>query len=512
MAFPTALSIITNASALTNLTFVIDVGDSASVVSSSAQSIIDPSGGSPNGFRRGSSTGVGSDDPTFNGTAGGLSSAEYYSFDGSDTIQAVSNPLQTWHKDNAILTFMGIFYITQNGSGVPGLMSDQTTSSTDLGFRIIVSATGHLQFSVANGTTNTTVYVSSFTVPASQWVFLALSYDEASGNGFMSLNGVYETFTQTYTSPSATSATSLLIGRGLTTQPLLASSRIGWVAAWTGTALSQATVTAIYREAAQRFAILFNGVIAQTITSMSQAATGLERFVSAVSQISIPSVQSISAQERLIGSTVQTIIPVNQNAIAKERFVGSGGNVTQATLPLSQSAVGKERFVGATSQVIIHVGQSINGKERLIGSASQTIIHVGQSASSLERFLATVSQIFNHNSQNASGLERFKGVVTQSAIHALQNALVSNEITASVVSKISPVIQGSSGKERFLAAVIQRLNNFSQSVVAFLTIQVPTDPERTIILGFETRQYVVPELLQSQTLDAIIRIVVLSEI
>jgi hypothetical protein len=86
-----------------NCKLCLDAGDSSSYDGSS-QTWYDLSG---NGFDWycGATSGAEASDPTFNGSAGGKSPSEYWSFDGGDWfVMAVAEPswINNLHKDNAL--------------------------------------------------------------------------------------------------------------------------------------------------------------------------------------------------------------------------------------------------------------------------------------------------------------------------------------------------------------------------------------------------------------------------
>jgi hypothetical protein len=66
--------------------------------------------GNGNHFFRGSAVGSGSDDPSFQGTAGDLSGAEYFQTDGNDYFWSEGTPNYSAddHKDNAAFTILGV--------------------------------------------------------------------------------------------------------------------------------------------------------------------------------------------------------------------------------------------------------------------------------------------------------------------------------------------------------------------------------------------------------------------
>lgn len=189
-------------------------------------------------FHRGATEIIEANDPTFNGTAGGLSSAEYWSFDGGDFF-TYENTNEAWmeslHQNNAAYTLVFFIYV---GS----LAADQRLFATlqnfaaDTGLITTISTAGDFILHVENAGTDVANFQGAGAT-AGAWHFIAWSVDEAAGaNGALSvLNGVVvDTATSTYSSPSAGSATGTLhIGSSSTGgNPLSSGSRLGMVAAW----------------------------------------------------------------------------------------------------------------------------------------------------------------------------------------------------------------------------------------------------------------------------------------
>jgi len=259
MAFRSILDIITGLGLSTGLTICGDFGDGSSYPGS-GDTVSDRSGNG-NDLKRGTTAGVDSADPTFNGSAGGLSSSEYASFDGGDTLTIVgSNPLQSFHKDNAKITILAAVY---PGSTANNIIIGDNVFSTQIGFRFQITNAQRLAWAAGNGSTQSNIFIGTVsTIANTAWSIVGMSLDEAVGaNGaFYFANGVVELFNSTFTSPSASNAAGVLCisgSEGATTAGRLANgSRIAWIAVWVGVALTQAQMRAIYYEAGMRMGIV----------------------------------------------------------------------------------------------------------------------------------------------------------------------------------------------------------------------------------------------------------------
>lgn len=203
---------------LTNgLKFCLDAGDINSY-SGAGQSWLDTSGNGHD-FLRGTTSGAEATDPTFNGSAGGQSSAEYWSFDGGDLFRYDSLN-ETWmnniHKNNAIWAFAGWVYVASlPGTAAPILGTGEANASL-IGASAVIRSTGALRIIVVNtdGVDGALLVTSSATVNTNVWNFLAGQINEPAGTGFLQVNGTQEDITSTYNTPSASNASRTLeIGR-----------------------------------------------------------------------------------------------------------------------------------------------------------------------------------------------------------------------------------------------------------------------------------------------------------
>jgi hypothetical protein len=225
---------------VSGLQLVLDAGDAASYAS--GQPWLDLSGNGYD-FNRGATLGSEASDPTFNGTAGRLSSGEYFSCDGGDHFR-YDSANETWmhnlHKDNARFTAaMWVQFGAVDGT-THGLFGTRGTSG-NTGQTFYKSSGNILVYAVANAGSGVIIANSSLVPTAGVPAFVALSVDEASATGgLFQLNAVHEAFNPTYSAPSSGNASfALEIGaRGNGDNPARNLSRFWQVWMWEGRVLS----------------------------------------------------------------------------------------------------------------------------------------------------------------------------------------------------------------------------------------------------------------------------------
>src|SRR3990167_756374 len=257
-----AFQILTRLGLASGLQLCLDAGDAASYTS--GQSWLDLSGNGYD-FFLGADGSAAADDPTFNGTAGGLSSGEYWGFDGGDFFRlGQSNP--TWvnnlHKDNAAFTFIWWAYLASTSVVGQRLMSTANNAATDTGIKIYFGSSAvngrvNVDVNAADGTDITDPNFASATNPTvGGWNYVAMSADEASGTWLSQVNGTADADSSTYISASSAAATDILqIGADSDgTEPLQSGGRIAAVCAWSR-ALSAAELMAIYDMTRGRFGV-----------------------------------------------------------------------------------------------------------------------------------------------------------------------------------------------------------------------------------------------------------------
>ena len=255
--------VLTNLGLTTDLKLCLDAGDSASYAS--GQSWLDRSGNGYD-FHFGDSASASSNDPTFNGSSGGLSSAEYMSTDGGDFFEYDQTTPETWmdnlHKNNAIMAMC--CWIYPGGFGTETRM--WSTNGGSVGTRIGTNYRGEysnglpaLYVGNASGEFSVLKKTGGTALTATAWNFVAYSLNEAtgSGGGFLYLNGAYnqvsgaDTFSSTYSSPttSGISGDPSIMGdsRASTLAAFAAGGRYAMMAFWEGgTQISKANFDNIY--------------------------------------------------------------------------------------------------------------------------------------------------------------------------------------------------------------------------------------------------------------------------
>jgi hypothetical protein len=251
-----AFEIVTALSETTSLQFCLDAGDATSYTSGQVWNDLS---GNTQHFDRGGGPAANTDDPTFNGVAGTLSSAEYFSFDGGDKFEYDTSN-ETWmvnvHKDNAAFTFVFWFYLGTTGS--QALVGTTEAAGGGVGFRLRNNASDRMSLQVRNDTTTMIDRSGTLTANLGAWNFIAVSLDEAAGaSGLLyQSNGSQETFSSTYTSPStAAAASTLQLGaNGAAGSPILANGRLAMVCAWSR-ALSAGSLNSFFEATRTRFGI-----------------------------------------------------------------------------------------------------------------------------------------------------------------------------------------------------------------------------------------------------------------
>jgi len=241
----------------TNCKLILDAGDSASY--SSGQSWLDRSGNGYD-FFLGTTSGAEGSDPTFNGTAGQRTASEYFSTDGGDRFR-YDTTNETWmqniHKNNAIFSIVAWVY-TPNLAGNSGIFGNVQNSTSEIGFAWYLDSSERLRFVTANGSAPCISVTSTAALTASTWTMISVGLNESvgAGGGLFSIGATQETFTSTYTSPSASNATNtteiLANGSGI----LAASgTRIAALAAWEGRMLTASEIQTLHYATRPRFGV-----------------------------------------------------------------------------------------------------------------------------------------------------------------------------------------------------------------------------------------------------------------
>ena len=250
----------------TNLKVVLDAGAADSYTS--GQKWLDLAG-SGYDFFRGVSASAASDDPTHNGTAGDLSDAEYFSFDGGDHF-VYDSTNESWmndmHKDNAAWTMCiwmyrttdsdNAFVCTASGHPAVGLNWYQDGASP-----------GRINLAVTNGSDYTLAETRTSDgggLELDEWQMVSVSLNEAtgSGGGILQVNdaggATSNTFDSSYSSPSTSASTQQFQLGAFYSGPsvrMKSGGRYGGFFVWGGTALSAANITSVFDATKARWGI-----------------------------------------------------------------------------------------------------------------------------------------------------------------------------------------------------------------------------------------------------------------
>ncbi len=246
---------ITTGGLLTGLQLCLDAGHIDSY-GGSGQTWADQSG---NGYDM-----AGQNTVTFNGTAGNLSSSEYWSFDGSDFF--AESAAHGWDdnlsNDGIKFTLATWVYLTQAGDEKGFCGNVSAVGQDGITWHIATdSPSGHMQFQQTHGSTLTkrTDSVLGF----NGWKFIALSVDENGGAsaGFFYKNGAYDqsgsadTWNPNYPSVGTANGFAIASKRTSSSGPLPSGSRMAGFMAWTGVALSKANLDTLYNLQKTRFGL-----------------------------------------------------------------------------------------------------------------------------------------------------------------------------------------------------------------------------------------------------------------
>lgn len=242
-----------------NLRLCLDAADFQSWPGS-GQKWLDRSGGGYD-FFRGADGSATTTDPTFNGSYGGLSSSEYWSFDGGDyftydtTNEAWMNAL---HKASAAFTIAA--WVWGGGSGSNNIFATSQGNAAQVGVVFVAStSTNSVGINVFNGTgvTSKSISFGGAGYVANAWNFVCIRVDEAANSARILRNGSDSgALTATYTTPSSSASTfNAVIGAaGAGGSPLPNGSRLGSMMIW-DRALSQAEMLNLFNRTRSRFGV-----------------------------------------------------------------------------------------------------------------------------------------------------------------------------------------------------------------------------------------------------------------
>jgi hypothetical protein len=208
----------------------------------------------------------GTDDPTFVGTVGGLSSGEYWSLDGGDFWDSWSDTpawMESFHKAGA--TFTLAFWMYRTNTGDFWLISDASSFAAGTGFGFALDV-GAPQIVVLDGggTPYPKNIVADTALSTGAWTFVGVSLDEAGGasGSFFYTDGAYnqvsssDTFNGAYTTPATGDSDFWLslMARGDNVEMAVNGTRLAGAFIW-DRALSKADLDAVYNATKGRFGL-----------------------------------------------------------------------------------------------------------------------------------------------------------------------------------------------------------------------------------------------------------------
>lgn len=248
----------------TNLKLVLDSGATDSY-GGTGQTFFDLTASDAD-FYFGATSGSSTDDPTFNGTAGGLSSAEFMSFDGGDFFElTTTNPtfVENMHKNNALVSAL-CWVNPGTATGEHHIFGTGGSTNAFIGAEFSINNYGTRWAVRGTGTNVFTKNTDSSTL-SSVWHLVGVSIDEAGGasGSFFYIDGNYDqvsaanTFNGAYTSPSASSATyPIQVGaNGASTNPFVNGTKLAGLMVWEGVALTKANFDTIWNVQKGRFGL-----------------------------------------------------------------------------------------------------------------------------------------------------------------------------------------------------------------------------------------------------------------
>lgn len=245
-----------------NMQWCFDAGDIASFATAADQTWVNRGVSSPaRDLTLGIDTGASTDDPAFVGTPGGLTGGEYFLFDGGDffriTSPASSAPawVQSLHQDNAVWA-LGMWVQLASLSSAQGLFGTFDGNTASRGVYVRVETSGQLRLWVGNGSGSYALAITSTAaIPTGRPVFVGVTLDEAAGTGTMQIGATQESFTSTYTSPTASNSSApIRVGSNTGTgSRILSGGRLHGLWLRSGTATSAADMMAFYARSRQRF-------------------------------------------------------------------------------------------------------------------------------------------------------------------------------------------------------------------------------------------------------------------
>lgn len=257
----TLMQIITDLSLTTNLKLCLDAGDADSY-NPAVQTAkwLDTSGNGCD-FYRGTSTGGDGAEPTFNGSAGGLSSNEYFSFDGGDYF-SYDSANEAWmnalHNDGAVWSVFCVFYPPHTTTALT-LFGTAGTAGSNYGAALIRTSANGLVARYTDTTTLAGASANSFATTANAWNVVGVGISEnggASGSSYLTKNGsgTWDS-SNTLASPSSPAGDCTIGATSNKSNIAETDTRLACLAVWEGTALTSTNLTALYDAIKGRFGL-----------------------------------------------------------------------------------------------------------------------------------------------------------------------------------------------------------------------------------------------------------------
>jgi hypothetical protein len=252
----TLYQIIDGLGLTTNLKVCLDAGDIASYNPSvDPQKWLDTSG---NGFDWfvGNDGSVDATDPTFNGTAGSLTSSEYFNVGNNGTTRRflydIATP-ETWmqrlSEDNAIYTLMAVWKPQLSTVFQPVFNFGYGTVAGTRGMVVIQTSSETLELRIYNSAgSSTELTISAANQTINGWNVLLISWDEA-GNYAWRNNANTGSGNAAYTRFGAFTGVAHLFSS------LPANTLAACAAIWEGTALTSTNLTDLYNGIKGRFGL-----------------------------------------------------------------------------------------------------------------------------------------------------------------------------------------------------------------------------------------------------------------
>lgn len=247
--------IISDLGLTSGLKLCLDAGDAASYDPAVQTAKWLDTSGNGTDFFRGTTASVQSMDPTFNGVGGGLSSAEFWSSDGSDYF-GYDTSMETWmhdlYKENAVWSCIAVAKPTSVSASKVIFASGATSR---IRFNIQQPG-GNLRIFGYNGGATSIACDAAAAVNVNAWNVVGACVDDTSDSCRVFTNGVNEEFAVGYTSPPTTNAggASFLVGKDTGTSTYMPEN-FACIAVWQGVALTSAQLTDIYNAIKGRFGL-----------------------------------------------------------------------------------------------------------------------------------------------------------------------------------------------------------------------------------------------------------------